>query len=208
MGEILKCAAAVFKIGMYPQCHQQCGLVQDKSRLLSAQTTAEPTNSPSHITLEGHLDLRSSSTNMAIIEESLQSPKKSDWKESVDHLQKQMMVYQQTSEMGDNKATEEEAQKAAEAMRRVGDSHTNPNVRREWCERAEAFQRGNKNERSSMFGDIGKGLLIILATPIALAGAAIFGTGAILYGTGSLIKGLGDLMTAGFVGRMAKRQKK
>jgi len=122
------------------------------------------------------------------------------WKASLDDLEKQMVVYESISKRGDDKATEAEAEKVAAAIRNVGDSHTDPKVRQEWYEKADKFAKADSSERVTLFDDIGKGLLILLATPFALAGAAVFAAGAILYGTGMLVKGLGNVLTGGFLG--------
>lgn len=121
-------------------------------------------------------------------------------KASLDDLKKQMVAYDTVSKKGDDRATDAEAQNVVAAIRNVGDSHTDPKVRWEWHEKAEKFSKASPSERVTLFDDIGKGLLILVATPFALAGAAIFAAGAILYGTGVLIKGIGNVMTGGFLG--------
>jgi hypothetical protein len=133
--------------------------------------------------------------------ESSGSAEEESWKASLDGLKKQMTVYQNVSKKEDHRATEAEAQKVVAAMRNVGDSHTDPRVKKEWHEKAVKFSKANASERVTLFDDIGKGLLILLATPFALAGAVIFGAGAIVYGVGMLVKGLGNVLTGGFLTR-------
>jgi hypothetical protein len=123
------------------------------------------------------------------------------WKASLDYLQERMVVYAGASKRrDDDQEAEAEAEKVAAAMRRVGDSHTDPNVKKVWHEKADDFSKASPSERVTLFDDIGKGLLILLATPFALAGGAIFAAGAILYGAGMLVKGLGNVLTFGAFG--------
>jgi hypothetical protein len=134
------------------------------------------------------------------------SPPKEEenWKASLQHLHKRMGVYDGASKRIDypeaEAEAEAEAEKVAAAMRRVGDNHTDPDVKKVWYEKADNFATASPSERATLFDDIGKGLLILLATPFALAGAAIFSAGAILYGTGMLVKGLGNVLTFGAFG--------
>ena len=133
--------------------------------------------------------------------ENISSADEAVWKASLDDLRNQMVVYENISKRGDDRATEAEAQRVAAAIRNVGDSHTDPKVRQEWHAKAENFSKAAPSERATLFDDIGTGLLILLATPFALAGAAIFAAGAILYGTGMVVKGLGNVLTGGFLSR-------
>jgi hypothetical protein len=128
-----------------------------------------------------------------------------EWKESINDLQTQIVKYNQASEGNNSNESGKEAEKVVNAMKRAGDSHPDPKVQKVWYKRAEEFARGNREEKTTMLEDIGKGLVILIATPFALAGAAIFAAGAIVYGAGSLITGLGKAMTFGVLGKRGGR---
>lgn len=63
------------------------------------------------------------------------------------------------------------ATRIAEAIENLSNIHPEARIRNYWIGRAEAFVGGDGNERDHVLADIGKGLLILLATPFALAGA-------------------------------------
>jgi len=88
-----------------------------------------------------------------------------------------------------------------EAMLRLAEIHPDSAVREYWGERAAAFDRADSEAKDHILADVGKGLLILLAAPFALAGAVIFAAGGIVYGAGSIVVGLGNLMTGGFFRR-------
>jgi len=136
---------------------------------------------------------------MAKIEDN-PSEEEQGWTTALDNLNTQMVTYNVVSKQGDDVETEAEAQKVAAAMRNVGDSHADPRITKEWHKKAQRFSKAGPSERVELFDDIGKGLLILLATPFLLAGAAIFAAGAIVYGAGTLVKGLGNVLTGGLLG--------
>jgi len=97
-----------------------------------------------------------------------------------------------------------------EGMRHLARSHPDSTAQADWAARAENFARTleeaknsgkddspQSTENDSILKDIGKGLGLIVLTPVALAGACVFASGAILYGTGKLIVGIGHAMTFG-----------
>ena len=136
------------------------------------------------------------------------SPEEETWVASLDSLKRQMVIYENISKGGDNRMAEAEAQKVVAAMRKVGDSHTDPKVRKEWYGKADKFANASSSERAGLFDDIWKGLLILLATPFKLAGAILFAAGEILHGTGMLVKGLGNVLTGGALsGRNSEEDK-
>lgn len=119
------------------------------------------------------------------------------WKEALENLQEKMKRYAEVAKKDNKKATKNAIDSVVDAMQKVGDSHCDPPVREHWYAKAEAFGKGNDEEREGMLTDIGKGLLILLATPFLLVGGVLFAAGAIIYGVGSVVKGLGNLVTGG-----------
>jgi len=120
------------------------------------------------------------------------------WQGALQNLQHDLAAYDTAKNKGGDVAVvEEEEKKLVKAMKRVGNSHPDPQVRDHWLQKALSFEKGNKKDKTNILQDLGKGLGILLLTPVALAGAAMFGAGAIIYGVGSFIKGLGNLLTAG-----------
>lgn len=124
------------------------------------------------------------------------------WKEALENMERALVVYDKTAKKGDDKEIEAAAENVVKKMRGVGAAHTDPAVKKEWDDKAERFAKEGKVGRRTMLGDIGMGLALLIATPFALAGAAILAAGGILYGVGSIVKGLGNLMTAGMVGKL------
>ncbi|KAG9086512.1 hypothetical protein FRC07_013066, partial [Ceratobasidium sp. 392] len=55
----------------------------------------------------------------------------------------------------------------------------------------------NAQDKENILMPLAKGLGILFAAPLALAGGAIFASGAILYGVGKVLEGLGNLLTFG-----------
>jgi hypothetical protein len=91
-------------------------------------------------------------------------------------------------------------EKILSGMRDIGEAHPDPEERKKWSAKAEAFEKADDPEhKSSILRDVGSGLAIILATPFVLAGAVIVAAGAILYGVGSLVKGIGNALSFGTV---------
>lgn len=82
-------------------------------------------------------------------------------------------------------------------MRLVGDAYPAGEARNEWHRRADAYERGNAEEREHILMPLAKGLGILIATPFAIVGGVIFAAGAILYGAGKTVMGLGHLLTGG-----------
>ncbi|KAF8878440.1 hypothetical protein BD779DRAFT_1421917, partial [Infundibulicybe gibba] len=110
------------------------------------------------------------------------------------NLERQITLYQQLQAAGNERAAEMEAQRVAEAMRDVGNQHTDEETRNRWYKRAEDFYRASTTERDGILKEIGRGLFILVAAPVALAAVAVFTAGGMLYGIGTALKGLGMVM--------------
>jgi hypothetical protein len=124
-----------------------------------------------------------------------------NWQRALRNLEAQMAQYEKARADGDEALQGQLAIRIVEAMRNLSNIHPRPEMRNYWRGRADAFEVGDNTERGHILVDVGKGLLILLATPFALAGAAIFAAGAIVYGAGTLVKGLGNALTGGIFGR-------
>jgi hypothetical protein len=159
---------------------------------------ANVTSTPS--ILEPTDNTTSASPKMANVT-STSSTEEQVWKQSLDVLEKQVVVYENTSKQGDDEATVTATMGVAEAMRRVGDSFIDPEVKRKWHDWANKFSIGHPEERESTLVDAKKGLFLLIATPFAVVGASIFAVGAMLYGAGLVVKSLGNVATCGFFNR-------
>ncbi|KAF8603614.1 hypothetical protein BDV93DRAFT_556312 [Ceratobasidium sp. AG-I] len=87
--------------------------------------------------------------------------------------------------------------KIAATMRSLGDAYPDEESKREWREKADAYEQGNDVEKEHILMPLAKGLGILIATPFAVAGGAIFAAGAIVYGAGKTVEGLGNTLTGG-----------
>ncbi|KAF8603615.1 hypothetical protein BDV93DRAFT_606615 [Ceratobasidium sp. AG-I] len=87
--------------------------------------------------------------------------------------------------------------KIAATMRSLGDAYPDEKSKREWREKADAYEQGNDAEKEHIPMPLAKGLGILIATPFAVAGGAIFAAGAIVYGAGKTVEGLGNTLTGG-----------
>ncbi|TFK67457.1 hypothetical protein BDN72DRAFT_842973 [Pluteus cervinus] len=94
------------------------------------------------------------------------------------------------------------------AMRMIGDHQAHMlGAQQAWYARADSFNpaspsvEGAPPARSSaavrVSKDIGTGMAILVAAPVAVAGAAVVATGGMLYGVGLLLKGIGGALTCG-----------
>ena len=122
------------------------------------------------------------------------------WQEALHDLQRLMGQYEQARRSGEEALSNALAHEIVEAMQRLAEMHSDPRVRELWRIRAEEFSAADANAKDHILADIGKGLLILLATPFALVGAVLFAAGGIVYGVGSVVKGLGNALTWGLFG--------
>jgi len=122
------------------------------------------------------------------------------WQAALRDLQRLIEQYEAAKGRDDQEAINVLEPKIAAAMRRLSEGHPDPRVREYWKTRAENFAGGDKKEKEHILADVGKGLLILLATPFVLVGGVLFAAGGIIYGVGSVVKGLGNLLTGGMFG--------
>ncbi|KAG5647406.1 hypothetical protein DXG03_000477 [Asterophora parasitica] len=112
------------------------------------------------------------------------------WPQSVHHLQQQIEDYHETEEQG-REPTEAQAQQVVDAMRGVGDTHPNPNVRRDWYQRADTFSRATRSVRRWAVRESRGVIGTLLHIPIAVVGLAFRIVGGVLHAAGSILEGLG-----------------
>jgi hypothetical protein len=118
------------------------------------------------------------------------------WQEELHRLRRLMRQYE--NKIGDDgESTARLANEIIQSMEHLAEMSPNAQVRSYWRDRAAGFAAGNRDVREHILADVGRGLLILLATPFALAGAVLFAAGGIIYGAGSIVRGLGNLLTFG-----------
>ncbi|KAG6838448.1 hypothetical protein C0991_011591 [Blastosporella zonata] len=123
-------------------------------------------------------------------------------KDAVCDLHLQLVLYTSidTSTSENDEREERQARNVVNAMYRVSDAHTNPEVKAEYKRKAKKFEEESSEQRRGKVNGSLTGLGILIASPFMFAGAATFVAGSIVYGVGSVLMGLGDLMTAGVWG--------
>ncbi|KEP49321.1 putative transmembrane protein, partial [Rhizoctonia solani 123E] len=73
----------------------------------------------------------------------------------------------------------------APAMRRVGDAYPNEETRQHWYNQARTLENASPEEKENLLANIGLGLGLLIAAPLALAfgivGGVVFTAGSIIY---------------------------
>lgn len=140
---------------------------------------------------------RTSRTSSATAGDALRSGSASDpqqelrWKEALKNFEYLMEIYKERARRGT--VSDQDVEQVVKAMKRVADSHTDPQVKEDWRRKAEKFREGTGEDRDGVLEEIGKGFAKLLITPFLLAGAALFAVGEIVGGVGSILKGFGRL---------------
>ncbi|KAJ7723460.1 hypothetical protein DFH07DRAFT_708616, partial [Mycena maculata] len=104
-----------------------------------------------------------------------------EWQAKLQNLQKKIRKYNWTKR-GDEAAI-------LESMRDLAKSHNDPQVQAYWTRRAVDFEKAPEASKRSVLMDIGRGLVILIAAPFAIAGAVLMGTGMLLTAGGKLLAG-------------------
>lgn len=115
-----------------------------------------------------------------------------DLKNSLQSLERQTISYQ--GRVREGGASELDAERMAEAMAKIGDSHPDPRVKSYWNGKAKMFRRADPKDRDGILEGMLKGCLILLTSPILLLGAVLQMSGEILEGLGLIFKSLGRMM--------------
>ncbi|KAH7323404.1 hypothetical protein B0J17DRAFT_683331 [Rhizoctonia solani] len=82
-------------------------------------------------------------------------------------------------------------------MHKVGDAYPDEESKDAWHAKASQYESSSTEEKENILMPLAKGLGILIATPFAVAGGAIFAAGGILYGAGKTIQGVGNILTGG-----------
>lgn len=112
-----------------------------------------------------------------------------EWRLKLKQLEKKIRKYNWTKQ-GD------EADIVA-SMRDLAASHDDPQVQGYWNRRADEFEKAPDSDKKALLMDIARGLAILIAAPLAIAGA-------LLMGTGMLLKASGNFLTGGKAGKLMK----
>jgi hypothetical protein len=108
-----------------------------------------------------------------------------EWQAKLKKLEKKIRKYNWTKQ-GDEAAI-------VLSMRDLAASHNDPQVQAYWNRRATEFERAPDSDKKAILMDIGRGLVILMAAPFAIAGALLMGTGMLIKAGGSLLSGVGKL---------------
>jgi hypothetical protein len=116
------------------------------------------------------------------------------YRRALEELQRHIAARQEALQRGDEHQVECLDDLILVAMSAASDAAPDAAMRSTWAERARAYAHDHQ-ARSGILKDIGFGVMVVLAAPVALAGGAVFAAGAIVYGAGKLIVGLGRALT-------------
>src|ERR1700728_4841263 len=119
------------------------------------------------------------------------------WQAALKSLKADLNNYEAAQKSNDESLKKKEGLNIIESMRRIGDSHPDPNMRDYWKKKAEEFTQSDETGKEHILAGVGKGLAILLITPFALVAGVLFGAGRLVYGAGDLVKGIGTVLTGG-----------
>jgi len=117
-----------------------------------------------------------------------------EWNETLQHLGKKMAIYRQAKMGGNGQGIGGAAEDVALAMEDVATKHRDLKFKKVYRAKADKIRKSTGDNREAVVEDIGKGLLVLLTTPFALAGAILGGVGQVLGGVGSMLRGLGKVV--------------
>jgi hypothetical protein len=120
-----------------------------------------------------------------------------EWTQALLQVQDRLREYREAKASNDPDAIRLAENLVVAAMRRVAQIHPDPEERQHWMQRATDFVEADDKGKEHILEGLGKGLLILLATPFAVAAGAVFAAGAIVYGAGKVIGGIGQVLTFG-----------
>ncbi|CAE6455713.1 unnamed protein product [Rhizoctonia solani] len=101
------------------------------------------------------------------------------------------------ADAGDEAQVKALDQQIVSAMHSVGDAYPDEESKNAWHAKASQYESSSVAEKENILMPLAKGLGILIATPFAVAGGAIFAAGGILYGAGKTIQGVGNILTGG-----------
>jgi hypothetical protein len=120
-----------------------------------------------------------------------------EWTQALLQVQDWLKEYREAKASGDRDRIRRAEELVVAAMLRVAQIHPDPVEKEHWKQRAKDFVKADDKGKEHILEGLGKGLLILLATPFAVAAGAVFAAGAIVYGAGKVIGGIGQVLTFG-----------
>ncbi|KAJ1305628.1 hypothetical protein OPQ81_000625 [Rhizoctonia solani] len=112
-------------------------------------------------------------------------------------LQDLFQKRREASDTGDEAQVKALDRQIVSAMHDVGNAYPDQESKDAWYAKAGQYESSSAEEKENILMPLAKGLGILIATPFAVAGGAIFAAGGILYGAGKTIQGVGNLLTGG-----------
>lgn len=99
------------------------------------------------------------------------------------------MLYKDASKAGDAKGKKEAEEKIFKAMNNVADSHSDPNVRAHWKNKAKDFASADEDGKDDILETLLDAVIQLLKAPFILAGTILISLGRIVTGIGKLLTG-------------------
>ncbi|KAF5392478.1 hypothetical protein D9757_002268 [Collybiopsis confluens] len=126
-----------------------------------------------------------------------ESPETEDkFRSAVENLRDAIEGYNTAIEQkADEKIIEKHEQNVVQSLRETAESSPNPKVKEYYKAKALEFMKVGRTAKKVLTNDIIKGVLFILASPVALLSSVVVSTGGLVYGLGSVVRGVGDLMS-------------
>ncbi|KAJ3978148.1 hypothetical protein EV361DRAFT_875416 [Lentinula raphanica] len=120
----------------------------------------------------------------------------SKFKTSVEKLRDAIEGYNTAlSQNADEKTLEKHEQNVIQALKEAAENSPNPEIKEYYKAKALEFMKVGRTAKKVLTNDIIKGVLFILASPVALLSSVVVSAGGLVYGLGSVVKGVGDLMS-------------
>lgn len=123
--------------------------------------------------------------------------KEEEWKGVLRDLTNETKAYQDARQSKDGVAASQHSARVHQLLLKAAEVHPDPSVKEKFKKDAEEWVKGDAKARDALSHPFVQGMAILLATPFALAGGALFVAGATVYGAGKLLVGLGDMLTLG-----------
>jgi hypothetical protein len=120
------------------------------------------------------------------------SDEEAQWQTSLQNFEQQMISYQHSAGDG-GEAEQESAERVAQAMEHIAESHTDPKVKAQWRKTAKKFRKSQPKEREGFVVALLKGFLIFLTLPLYIVGTVFHATGEICEGLAFFFKTTGQV---------------
>lgn len=104
-----------------------------------------------------------------------------EWQRQLQRLQRRIRKYNWTKR-GDEQAIIDD-------MRGLAARHTDPRVQAYWNQRADEFEKAPEADKIALLADVARGLAILIAAPIAIAGGLLVALGSVLKASSNFLIG-------------------